>query len=24
MVQLEEVNLYWNQSERLWWCSFSH
>jgi len=24
MVQLEKVHLYWNQSERLGWWSFSH
>jgi len=24
MVQLEKVYLYWNQSERLGWWSFSH
>jgi len=24
MLQLEEVHLYLNQSERLGWCSFSH
>jgi len=24
MLQLEKVYLYWNQSERIGWCSFSH